>query len=289
MLKEFKGKTAVISGAGNGFGEEFAKEAARRGMKLVLADMDAEDLARTTQQVEAMGAEVKTVCADLSQYEGVAQMLNAATTHFGSIDLLINNAGIFYRSAVWEMPRRDVQWMFEINVLSMIYAMQDAIPIMQKQGTECHIVNVSSAAGLFSNPKQAVYNATKFAVTALSESTAYDLQRAGANIGISILCPRFMKTDLHHSERHRPERHQADDPFYQSEAFLRVQKDMEKCILGGPGIDGLAQQVFDAVANDEFYIIPQDSSLLFVQKRCRNVVEKRAVLLSEFNDKPLEG
>ena len=142
-MKEFKGKTAVITGAGNGFGMEFAKECAKRGMKLVLADIDGPDLDKAVAELSGAGAEVTGVAADVSLYEEVQKVVKTAVDTYGTLDLMFNNAGVYYIGAIWDMPARDVQWMFDINVMSVFYGMREAIPVMMKQGTPCHIVNTA--------------------------------------------------------------------------------------------------------------------------------------------------
>jgi NAD(P)-dependent dehydrogenase (short-subunit alcohol dehydrogenase family) len=273
-MKDLEGKIAVITGAGNGFGAEFAKTAARRGMKMVLADIDGADLDRTLKTVEGMGADASGVCADLSLYDGIREMTRTAMDKFGRIDLLINNAGIGFGGLIWEMPLRDWQWMLEINYYAQIRAMHEIIPIMLKQGSPAHVVNVASIAGLIVVNNMYSYHSTKHAVVVASESTQLDLQGADANVRLSVFCPGFVQTDLHNYERHRPPRFQApDDPYYQSEAYKNRQASVAKSITGGFPIDPYGELVFKAIEDNQFYIVPHEAYMPLVALRGKNIVE----------------
>jgi len=188
-MKEFKNRVALITGAGNGFGVEFAKECAKREMKIVLVDIEAEDVAKTLELMKQMGAEAIAVTADVSLQTEVKKMVDAAMNTYGQIDLLINNAGIAISGEVWELPPRDFEWILGTNVLSQVYAMNLVIPIMLKQGTPCHIMNVASVAGLITSNGMPAYHTSKHASVALTESTSYDLQAINANIKMSVFCP----------------------------------------------------------------------------------------------------
>lgn len=275
-MKEFKGKTAVITGAAHGFGAEFAKEAAKRGMNLVLADIDKEALDAIVETVEAAGARTVALAADVSLYEGVQQTVAAAADNFGGVDLMINNAGVYFIGSVVDMPARDFQWMFDANVLSVIYGMKEAIPHMLKQGTACHILNVASIAGIITNRSMTAYHASKHAVVAASEATFYDLQAMGANIGMSIFCPGYVQTDLNHCEKHRPARYQApDDPYYQSDTYKKNVHLVDKFITGGAPIDDVAALCFKAIEDEQFYILPTEMFEPWIVRRHRNIEEKK--------------
>lgn len=124
-------------------------------------------------------------------------MIDIAIEEYGQIDLLFNNAGVAIPGVIWELPMRDWDWIVQVNVMSQVYAMNLAIPIMLKQNTPCHIINTASVAGLITSDGMPAYHTTKHAAVALSESVSYDLQKINANIKISVLCPGFVQTDLH--------------------------------------------------------------------------------------------
>ncbi|NLW79312.1 MAG: SDR family NAD(P)-dependent oxidoreductase [Ruminococcaceae bacterium] len=277
MIKEFRGKTAVITGAGNGFGAELAREAARRGMKLLLADIDGPALQAMVAETRKLGAqEVAGFEADLSLYENVRDMIAKAVSLYGTLDLLINNAGIGFDGTIWEVPLNDADWMIDINLKAMLWGMREAIPIMMKQGTPCHIVNVSSSSGVITTKGMWVYHATKHGVVAATESTVYDLQLRGvSNIRFSLLLPGFVQTDLNHYNRHRPERYQSDDPFYASDTYRASQAYLDEVITHGAPIDNIAPLVFDAIENDKFYVFPQPELLAVAKIRFEDILQNR--------------
>jgi len=132
-MKEFKNKVALITGAGNGFGQEFAKEACRRGMKMMLADIDENDLKRTQSWVKDHGGEAEICVADVSLEEECDKLVKAAMDAFGRIDLLINDAGVAIGGSVTELPSRDWEWIVHVNDFAHIYTMKRVIPIMKSQ------------------------------------------------------------------------------------------------------------------------------------------------------------
>lgn len=275
-MKEFKNRVALITGAGNGFGHEFAVEAYKRGMKLFLVDIDESDVNRTVQEIRRMGGTAQACVADVSLEDDVERMVNEAMAAYGQIDLLINNAGVAIGGSVLDVPSRDWEWIIHVNDLSQVYAMKRVIPIMKKQGTPCHIVNVSSLAGLVTMGGMPAYFATKHFSVALSESVYYDLQTEKANIQMSVFCPSFVQTDLHHYERHRPARYQApEDPYYQSEYYKFVLKQAEHVITTGTELAPVGPFVFDAIEQGKFYIELHPEGKLLIQHRAEDILEER--------------
>lgn len=275
-MKEFKNKVALITGAGNGFGREFAKEANKRHMKLFLVDIDEADLKQTQSEIFDAGGTAEICVADVSLENEVDNMIQEAMAAFGRIDLLINNAGIAIGGSITDIPIRDWNWIIGVNNLSQIYAMKKVIPIMLNQKTPCHIVNVASLAGLVTMGNMPAYFATKHFSVALSESVYYDLQAGGANIKISVFCPGYVKTDLHHYERHRPARFQApDDPYYSSETYRKVLTMAEKVITTGSPINSVGPLVFQAIEKDKFYIEMHRKPKLLISHRARNILKER--------------
>ncbi|MFC6253805.1 SDR family NAD(P)-dependent oxidoreductase [Secundilactobacillus hailunensis] len=256
MLKDFQGKVAFITGAASGFGKVLAKEAAKRGMKLTLVDIDSDSLKAVADDLSKQ-TDVLAISGDVSLQATVDDAVKQAMAKYGQIDLLINDAGVVVEGNVWELPPHDIEWILGANVMSQVYSMHDVIPIMKKQGTPAHIVNVASIAGLLAIPGMPAYHTSKYAAVGLSESTSLDLQSAGINnVGISIFAPGFVQTDLHHSETHRPERFEdKNNPYYQSETFKNGKKWMEQCITTGHPLDTIVQPIFDAIENNTFYIL----------------------------------
>lgn len=275
-MKEFKNKVAVITGAANGFGAEFAKECARREMKIVLADIDSENLKEVDKAVKAIGAETLAVTLDVTNYDEVQALADKTIERFGQVDLLINNAGVVVVGTAWEVPVRDWDWIIGANVNGLVYGAKAFIPLMLRQDTEAYIVNVSSAAGLITAPGLSVYHTTKHAAVALSESMYYDLQAMNSKIKMSVFCPGFVQTDLHNSYRHRPEKFAANpeiDPYYASEAYKNSLEKAKYLIETGMPIDAIASTVFNAIEENKFYITTHPQYNPLIGLRVKNILE----------------
>lgn len=272
-MKDFKDRVALITGAANGFGKEFVKECALRGMKIAAVDIEGDEVNAVGEMAKEMGAEIICIQADVTKFEDVERTVNQVMDTYGQIDLLMNNAGIAIPGPVWELPLNDWEWIMHLNVMSHVYFMKLVIPIMLKQKTHCHIVNTASVAGVITSDGMPAYHATKHAAVALSESVSYDLQAIGADIVISVYCPGFVQTDLHHSERHRPEQYQnPDDPYYKSAEFFKGQKTAENVILTGMPIDSVGMRVFNAIEDEQFYILTHPIYTTMIGKRVTDML-----------------
>lgn len=283
-MKEFRNKVALITGAGNGFGQEFAKEATRRGMKLMLADIDEADVKRTQAWVQDNGGTAEICVVDVSLEDDVETMVNETMRVYGRIDLLINNAGVAIGGSVEKLPTRDWEWIVHVNNFSHIYSMKRVIPIMKAQGTPCHILNVASLAGLLTMGSMPAYFATKHFAVALSESVYYDLQEEKVNIKMSVFCPSFVQTDLHNYNRHRPARYTApEDPYYSSEYAQYIQSIADRVITTGTPLDPVGPFVFDALERETFYIQLHPNTKPMILHRARDILKERVPDLEFIN------
>jgi NADP-dependent 3-hydroxy acid dehydrogenase YdfG len=285
-MKDFKNKVAVITGAANGFGVEFAKECAKREMKIVLADIDSENLKKVDEIIKAMGAETLAVTLDVTVYEQVQALADKTIEKFGQVDLLFNNAGVVVGGAAWDVPVRDWDWIIGTNVNGLVYGAKAFIPTMLKQDREAYIVNTASVAGLLTSPGLTIYHTTKHAAVALTESMYYDLQAMNSKIKMSVFCPGFVQTDLHNSYRHRPERFAADpqvDPYYATESYKRTLDVARHLIETGMPIDTIASTVFAAIEQEKFYITTHPEYEPIIGLRTKNILEGKNPDVSVFN------
>ncbi|GGM29334.1 short-chain dehydrogenase [Paraliobacillus quinghaiensis] len=274
-MKDFSGKVAVITGAGNGFGVEFAKECALREMKVVIADINKEDLKRTENLISDMGAEVISIPTDVSLYEEVENLASKSIERFGSVDLLFNNAGVVVPGPIWELPVNDWDWIMGVNVNGIAYGLKAFIPIMLKQDTPCHIVNTASVAGLLTTPSMAAYHTSKHATVALSESVNYGMQAMNAKVKMSVFCPGFVQTNLHECDRQRPDRFKMDpdEPYYQSKTYQDGLARAHHVINTGIPIDSIGQSVFTAIEEERFYILTHPKYNPLIGKRVKDMLE----------------
>lgn len=272
-MKDFKGKVALITGGANGIGKAFAIEAAKRGMKIALVDIDGPDLVGTKAVLESLGAEVVTIQADVTDADEVKKSVEATMDAYGQIDLLFNNAGIAPAGDVLELPVIDWQWAVQANLVSHGYYYSEVLPIMEKQGTPAHIVATASIAGAMpgfgTNP---AYSATKHGAVALIEDVKCYTDVHSLDIGVTVYCPGFVQTDLHHSMRHRPERFSnPEDPWYSSEGFKTRINNTNVNICTGIPIAGVGERIFEAIEKNDLYIFTHPEYSPLVKFRHGNI------------------
>src|SRR5438067_6284009 len=174
-------------------------------MNLVLADVQDDALHAVVGEVRAGGVEALGVRGDVAKAEEVQELAQRATAKFGAVHLLFNNAGVAGGGGyVWETSLKDWQWLLGVNLMGVVNGIRSFIPLMLREDCECHVVNTASAAGLVSAPLMSVYNVSKHAVVTLSETLFHDLRLASAKVGVSVLCPAFVPTNIRTSEPNRP-------------------------------------------------------------------------------------
>ena len=276
-MREFKDKVLVVTGGGSGIGAQIAREAALRGMKIVLNDIDAENVEKVAEELRQTGAQVAVQAADISLLENIQALLDLALNTFGSVDVLVNNAGVAVSGPVWEIPLQDIQWITEVNFLSHVYGLRVFLPQMIAQGTECAVVNVASTAGIMVSGTATMYHATKFGDVGLSESTYLGLKGHGLErVQMHCLCPAFVQTTIHKADLHRPERYAInDDPYYQGQEFKAGYIRSERQVLAGMPIDSVGLTVFTAIEENNFYIFTHPDSTLAAAGRLSHMLNGR--------------
>ncbi len=274
-MKDLKHKVAVVTGAGSGFGREFARRAAREGMSVVLADVQQDALERIETELKQAGAPTLAVRTDVSKGEDVEALARRTQERFGAAHLLFNNAGVASNRTTWEASVQDWEWVLGVNVWGVIHGVRVFTPMMLAQNTECHIVNTASVAGLLSPPGMAVYNVSKHAVVTLSETLYQDLRRRAAKVGVSVLCPAWVSTAIWDAERNRPDRlrnvganKSADDLALEASARHAVQS-------GRVSAEQVSDMVFEAIAQDKFYILTHPKIKKWIELRMQDVLAER--------------
>jgi len=271
-MKQFAGRVAVITGGASGLGRAMALRFVREGMKIVLADINAGDLARTESELRAAGASVIGVRCDVSKAEDVEALAAKTLQAFGAVHLVANNAGVSPLGNVWENSVADWQWIMGVNLWGVIHGVRVFTPIMLAQGTEGHIVNTASVSGLICAPGMGLYNVTKHAVVALTETLHHDLARHNARVKCSVLCPAYVPTGIADSERNRPAELADPRRAKTAEDFEReagLKKAVER---GRVSADDVAQVVFEAVRDERFYIVTHPKILGAVQARMEDIL-----------------
>lgn len=273
-MQNFTDKVAVVTGAAEGIGKAIARAAAAEGMKLVLADIDAAALDALAAEFAAADVPVLALRTDVSSPEQVDALADAAFARFGAVHLLVNNAGVAVAKSVWETTPKDWEWVLGVNLYGVTNGLRAFVPRMLERGEAGHIVNTASVAGLLSVPALAAYNASKFAVVTVSEGLHHDLALRQAPIGVSVLCPSWVKTRIAESGRHRL----GEEGAVQAGASVQSQKIGQavfQAVQAGITPDSVAESVFAAVRAGRFYIVTHPESRTGVRVRMEDILENR--------------
>ncbi len=274
-MKDLAGRVAVITGAGSGFGREFARIAARERMKLMLADVQQDALDGAVGEARASGAQAVGLRVDVASAADVQRLAERTMEEFGAAHLLFNNAGVAGGGGyVWEASLKDWQWVLGVNLMGVVHGIRSFVPLMLKQDCECHVVNTASAAGLVSAPLMAVYNVSKHGVVTLSETMFHDLRAAGAKVGVSVLCPAFVPTNIRQSERNRPA--ELTEDALPTPSQIAARQRAEKAVGSGRlSAAEVAQMTFEAVRQGRFYVITHPKMLASVELRLQDIAAQR--------------
>lgn len=273
-MKTFRDKVAVITGAASGFGLAFACEAARRGMKLVLADIDQEALATAAESLRAGGAQLVTQRVDVACAADVEQLGETTLEAFGAVHLVFNNAGVGSMGPVWESTVKDWEWILGVNLWGVIHGVRVFTPLLMAHGEEAHLINTASVAGLVCPPGMGAYNVSKHAVVALSESLYHDLRVAHSPVGVSVLCPAFVPTGIHLSERNRPQA--LAEEKARTPAQVAAQAALEKAVSSGRlKAADIAAMTYQAIEERRFYILTHPKMRDSIGLRLADIAELR--------------
>jgi NAD(P)-dependent dehydrogenase (short-subunit alcohol dehydrogenase family) len=292
-MQDFKNKTAVLTGAGSGFGLECARIGARLGMNLVLVDVQQDALDRAASEMQTAGAAVLARRVDVSRSDDMELLGAEVLARFGAPHLVFNNAGVGAGGLIWETGTRDWEWVLGVNLMGVVHGVRVFTPMMlaaarDDAGYRGHIVNTASMAGLLNPPNMGVYNVSKHAVVSLSETLYQDLALVTDQVSASVLCPFFVPTGIHLSARNRPAE-LAQDAVAPTRSQLIGQAMSEKAVTAGKvSAADVAQKVFDAVAARQFYIYSHPKAIRSVQTRMEDILMARNPT-DPFADKPELG
>ncbi|RJP82090.1 MAG: SDR family NAD(P)-dependent oxidoreductase [Desulfobacteraceae bacterium] len=250
-MNRFQGKRAFITGAGSGLGQALAIVLARRGWKIGVAEIDPDRTRKTSQDVNQAGGEALAIPCDVTRPENLEAAADAILAQWGGIDLVINNAGVSGCGLMEEIDPERWEWIFNINLKSVIYGCRAFIPMLKNQGSG-HIVNVASYLGFVSAPESSCYNVTKAGIISLSETLRIEL--AKNHIGVSVVMPSFFKTNL----------------MEQLYAAGERQEKLVRALFEKTNVkpDKVAHSILKGIAANRFYILPQwDAKLIWLIKR----------------------
>jgi NAD(P)-dependent dehydrogenase (short-subunit alcohol dehydrogenase family) len=276
-MKDFQGKVAVVTGGASGIGRGLAERFGAEGMKVVLADIEEDALRQAEAEFREKGVDVLGVQTDVSKPEALDKLAQQTLEAFGGVHIVCNNAGVAGGwGPTWETTLADWNWVMGVNLWGVIHGVKFFLPRMIEQGTEGHIVNTASLAGLISGPGLAIYGVTKHAVVSLSETLFHELKLAGSQVHVSVLCPGWVNTKIMDSSRNRPE-DLLNKP--EEEKTLPGAEAMEQMVRGllaqGTPASEIGQKVFEAVRDEKFYILPHPQYTNMIRTRMEDILEER--------------
>jgi NAD(P)-dependent dehydrogenase (short-subunit alcohol dehydrogenase family) len=280
-MKEFQGNVAVVTGAASGIGRALAEKCAALGMKVVLADIEEPALKQAEEELQVSGAQVLAVRTDVSQAEEVEALAQRTYETYGAVHLLFNNAGVGGGTTVWESSLADWQWVLGVNLWGVIHGIHCFVPRMLAQGSEGHIVNTASSTGLVASSGLGIYKVSKHGVVTLSETLACELAMREARLKASVLCPEWVNTRILDAERNRPqalqnapeERHTSPETAAMAETLRQAFR--EWLAKEGMPPSQVAERVFEAIRQEQFYIFTHPTTKDVVQVRMEDILQER--------------
>jgi NAD(P)-dependent dehydrogenase (short-subunit alcohol dehydrogenase family) len=265
-MDQLDGKVAVITGAARGIGAALAARFAAEGMRLVLADVDPAALDSAVAERRAGGTEVVGVPTDVSDAGAVDALAAAARERFGTAHVICNNAGVSgHARPTWDQPEREWQWVLGVNLLGVVNGIRSFVPILLAQD-EGHVVNTASLAGFLAAPYVSPYAATKHAVVALSTSLFHELAMARSQVGVSVLCPSFLRTEIMDTDRAWPEHLGASPGHGDDPGSERLHGVFEHAVDEGLDPADLADRVVDGIRTRRFLVTTH-------QEQCARAVQ----------------
>ncbi|MFW5875148.1 MAG: SDR family NAD(P)-dependent oxidoreductase [Myxococcota bacterium] len=254
-MKDLRDKVAVVTGGASGIGLAMAQRFASEGMKVVLGDVEEQALAKAAAELTEAGADAIGVPTDVAKPEQVEALRDQALAKHGKVHLICNNAGVGAGGLLWETALEDWQWVMGVNLWGVIHGIRAFVPVMIEQGEDGHVVNTASIAGLISPPGIGIYNATKHAVVALSETLHVELMMRGVRPRVTVLCPGWVRTGIADAERNRPATLRASGGRSPSDEEQMVEQAMRQVVADGMPPSEVAQKVLDGVREQRLYVL----------------------------------
>ena len=267
-MKDLRDKVAFITGGASGLGLAMAKAFGREGMKVMIADIEEQALGRAVAELNASQVRAEGVLCDVADRNSVRNGALKTISSFGKVHVVCNNAGVAVGGPIGEVNEKDWQWIVDVNLLGVVYGMETFVPLIESHGEGGHFINTASMAGMVSPPNLEPYCATKFAVVAMSEG--WNAQLAAKNIGVSVLCPGFVQTRIHESERNKPQRYGSSSTVHS--ALGTGRENAAQMVQSGIPVEPVGNRVVEAIKDNDLYIFTHPEMKAFVELRFANIL-----------------
>ncbi|MEL7108751.1 MAG: SDR family NAD(P)-dependent oxidoreductase [Pseudomonadota bacterium] len=260
-MSDIQGRVAFVTGGASGLGLSMAREFLRRGARVMLADRDAEGLERAVAELSKDSNEVASVACDVADAGAIEDAAQKTVEHFGKVHIVVNNAGVALGGDPGDISIEDWRWIVDINLMGVVHGVEVFTPLIKSHGEGGHIINTASMAGHVAPGGMGPYNATKYAVVGYSEGLKAELMPH--KIGVSVLCPGWVRTKIHTSGLGRPSNTTTLDEAQQDPQF----QEMDAVINGGLDPDKVAEWVAECVEADRLYIFTHESMKIGIDMR----------------------
>jgi NAD(P)-dependent dehydrogenase (short-subunit alcohol dehydrogenase family) len=274
-MRELAGKTAFVTGGASGIGLALGRAFAEAGMNVMLADIETDALAAAVKSLHNLGPDVRGVICDVADPISVERAAEASSKAFGNVHVVCNNAGVAAGSGTDNISLDNWRWVLDVNLMGVVHGIRSFLPHMRAHGQGGHIVNTASMAGMINGMGFSPYSASKFAVVSMSEGLAAQLKPLG--IGVSVLCPSFVRTGIGESGRNRPQRYGATQTLDPASPAAAMVAEIATRLQAGLDPAAVAARVLDAIRSDELYV--------FTHPDMRNGVDERFAAIQAAMDR----
>jgi NAD(P)-dependent dehydrogenase (short-subunit alcohol dehydrogenase family) len=274
-MRELRGRTAFVTGGASGIGLAMAKAFLEADMQVMVADIEQSALDSALQALSGFGRRVRGVACDVADPDSVERAAKQSFAAFGHVHVVCNNAGVAAGGGIDRISVDSWRWVVDVNLMGVVHGVRSFLPPMREHGEGGHFVNTASMAGMINGMGFSPYAATKFAVVAMSEGLAMQLKPLG--IGVSVLCPEYVRTRIGESGRNRPDRYgkaPALDPASPAAALVA---EIARKLEAGLDPDEVARRVLHAIRHEELYI--------FTHPNMREGVDQRFAAIQAAMDK----
>jgi len=274
-MRELSGRTAFITGGASGIGLELGRAFVSAGMKVMLADVETDALERAVASLREVTSDIRGVACDVADADSVERAAQATFDAFGHVHVVCNNAGVAAGGGIDNISLDNWRWVIDVNLMGVVHGIRTFLPHLRAHGEGGHIVNTASMAGINGGLGFSPYTASKFAVVAMSEGLSMQVKPHG--IGVSVLCPSFVRTAIGDSGRNRPERYGKVQPLDPASPAGLMVAEIARRLEAGLDPSDVAARVVSAIRNDELYI--------FTHPNMRDEVDARFAAIQAAMDK----